>query len=53
LILQLGNFRQFRFPRCRLRAQILIGQALELLVEFVDPAHDGHQPLELALILRP
>ena len=53
LIFQLRNFRDLFLPGRGLGAQSIIGQALELLVELVDPAYNRRQAFELALILRP
>jgi hypothetical protein len=51
--LQLWNFGELFLPGRGLGAQRVVGQALELLIKFVDPAHHRRKPLELALILRP
>ena len=52
LLFQVRNFRELFLPRCRFCPQSVIRQVLELLVELVNPAHDRHQALELALIFR-
>ena len=52
LLLQVRDRRELGLPGRGFGAQIVVGERLELLVELVDPAHDRHQTLDLALIFR-
>jgi hypothetical protein len=53
LIFQLGNFGKLFLPSRGLGAQLVVGQALELLIHLVDLAYNRRQPPQLALIFRP
>ena len=53
LLLQVRNLRDLFLPVRSFCPQLVVRQALELLVELVDPANSRHQTLELALIFRP
>ena len=52
LVGQLGNGGEFRLPGGRFRAQLVIGERLELLVELVNPTDSRHHALDFALIFR-
>ncbi len=47
-----GNGRQLRLPGGRLRAEIVVGERLELLVQLVNATDSRHQALDFALIFR-
>ncbi len=47
-----GNGRQLRLPGGRFRAEIVVGERLELLVELVNATDSRHQALDFALIFR-
>ena len=53
LLLDIRKVRYLFFPRRSFCPQLIVGQALELLVQLVDPVHNRHQTPELALIFRP
>ena len=53
LFLQVRNLRELFLPVRSFCPQLVVRQALELLVELVDPANSRHQTLELTLIFRP
>ncbi len=52
LLLQVRNLRELFLPVRSFCPQLVVRQALELLVELVDPVNSRHQPLKLALIFR-
>jgi hypothetical protein len=52
LLLVVADGRQARLPPSRLGPEVVVGQRLVLLLEFVDLAHDRQHALDLALILR-
>ena len=52
LLRQLRNGGELRLPGGGLRAELVVGERLELLVELVDATDRRHQALDFALIFR-
>ena len=53
LLAEVGHLRELGLPLRRLRAQLVVGEGLELLVQLVDATDRGPHALDLALIFRP
>jgi hypothetical protein len=52
LFFRIRDFCELVLPSRRFRAQSVVGQVLELLVELVDPASHGRQAPQFSLVFR-